>query len=198
MLLLRRRYFTFLISLFLLGCGDTKPKFNATDITGAPFAKSLALTDHNGKARTLEDFKGKVVLISFGFTSCPDYCPATLAQWAAVMKVLGDDAKNVQALFVTVDPERDTQELLSKYVPAFHPSFLGLRGTLEETKKVAAEFKVVFQKAKGASPETYTVDHSTMTFVFDQKGQVRLMVSHGVPLPNLVADLTTLLRLIGK
>lgn len=194
MLLLPRRYFAFLLSLLLLGCGETKPKFNATDITGAPFAKTLSLTDHNGKARTLEDFKGKVILISFGFTSCPDYCPATLAQWAAVMKTLGDDAKNVQALFVTVDPERDTQELLSKYVPAFHPSFLGLRGTLDETKKVAAEFKVVYQKAKGATPETYTVDHSTMTYVFDKTGNVRLMVAHGTDVEKLGADLKLLLK----
>jgi protein SCO1 len=194
MLLLRRRYFAFLFAFLLLGCGETKPKFSATDITGAPFAKTLSLTDHTGKARTLEDFKGKIVLISFGFTSCPDYCPATLAQWAAVMKALGDDAKNVQALFVTVDPERDTQELLSKYVPAFHPSFLGLRGTLEETKKVAAEFKVVYQKAKGATPETYTVDHSTMTYVFDKTGNVRLMVAHGTDVTKLAADIKSLLK----
>jgi protein SCO1 len=194
MLLLRRRYCAFLLSLFLLGCSENKPKFNATDITGAPFAKTLSLTDHNGKARTLEDFKGKIVLISFGFTSCPDYCPATLAQWAAVMKALGDDAKNVQALFVTVDPERDTQELLSKYVPAFHPSFLGLRGTLEETKIVAAEFKVVYQKARGATLETYTVDHSTMTYVFDKTGNVRLMVAHGTDVTKLAADIKSLLK----
>ncbi len=191
---LRRRYFVFLLAIFLFGCSESKPKFNATDITGAPFAKALSLTDHNGKPRTLAEFKGKVVLISFGFTSCPDYCPATLAQWAAIMKALGDDAKNVQALFVTVDPERDTQELLSKYVPAFHSSFLGLRGTLEETKTVAAEFKVVFQKAKGASPETYTVDHSTMSFVFDKNGNVRLMAAHGMDVEKLAADVRVLLK----
>ena len=123
MLIFRRRFLGFLLVIFLFGCSEGKQKFNATDITGAPFAKTLSLTDHNGKPRTLAEFKGKVVLVSFGFTSCPDYCPATLAQWAAVMYALGDDAKNVQALFVTVDPERDTQALLSKYVPAFHPSF---------------------------------------------------------------------------
>ncbi len=193
--LLRRRYFGFLLALFLLGCSETKQKFNATDIAGAPFAKAFALTDHAGAPRTLADFKGKVVLISFGFTSCPDYCPATLAQWAVTMKALGDDAKNVQALFVTVDPERDTQDLLSKYVPAFHPSFLGLRGSQEETKKVAAEFKVVFQKAKGATPETYTVDHSTMTYVFDKQGNVRLLVPHGMDVGKLAADIATLARL---
>jgi protein SCO1 len=192
--LLRRRYFAFVLAFFLLGCSETKPKFNATDITGAPFAKNFALTDHTGKPRTLADFKGKVVLMSFGFTSCPDYCPATLAQWAALMKALGDDANNVQALFVTVDPERDTQELLSKYVPAFHPSFLGLRGTLEETKKVAAEFKIVYQKTKGATPETYTVDHSTMTYVFDRNGQVRLMSPHGMDVEKFAADLRGLLK----
>jgi protein SCO1 len=192
---LRRRFFlSVFAATLMLGCSEAKTTYNATDITGAPFAKTLALTDHTGKPRTLADFKGKVVLVSFGFTSCPDYCPATLSQWAAVMKTLGDDAKNVQALFVTVDPERDTQDLLSKYVPAFHPSFLGLYGTLEQTKATAAEFKIVFQKAKGASPETYTVDHSTMSFVFDKTGNVRLMVPHGMESKKLADDLKALLR----
>jgi protein SCO1 len=192
---LRRRYFTFLLAtLALAGCSESKVSFNATDITGAPFARTLALTDHTGKPRTLPDFAGKVTLISFGFTSCPDYCPATLALWAEAMKRLGPDAARVQGLFVTVDPERDTQDLLSKYVPAFHPSFLGLFGNAEQTKAVASEFKVVYQKARGATPETYTVDHSTMTYVFDAQGKVRLMVSHGMAVDKLVADLKVLLK----
>jgi protein SCO1 len=192
---LRRRYFTFLLTtLALVACSESKVSFNATDIAGAPFARTLALTDHTGKPRTLPDFAGKVTLISFGFTSCPDFCPATLALWAEAMKRLGPDAARVQGLFVTVDPERDTQDLLSKYVPAFHPSFLGLFGTAEQTKAVASEFKVVFQKAKGATPETYTVDHSTMTYVFDAQGKVRLMVSHGMEVDKLVADLKVLLK----
>ncbi len=194
---LRRRYLTFfgawMAAFVLVGCSESPQKYNATDITGAPFAKSFTLTDHTGKPRSLADFKSKVVLISFGFTSCPDYCPATLAQWANVMGALGDDAKEVQALFVTVDPERDTQELLSKYVPAFHPSFLGLRGSLDQTKAAAAEFKIVFQKAKGATPETYTVDHSTMTYAFDRNGRVRLMIPHGMDVAKLASDLKKLL-----
>jgi protein SCO1 len=192
---LRRRYFTFLLAtLALVACSESKVSFNATDIAGAPFARTLALTDHTGKPRTLPDFAGKVTLISFGFTSCPDYCPATLALWAEAMKRLGPDAARVQGLFVTVDPERDTQDLLSKYVPAFHPSFLGLFGNAEQTKAVASEFKVVYQKAKGATPETYTVDHSTMTYVFDAQGKVRLMVAHGMAVDKLVADLKVLLK----
>jgi protein SCO1 len=200
---LRRRYFvaatlatlTTVAALALSGCGEQKLSFNATDITGAPFARTLALNDHTGKPRTLPDFAGKVTLISFGFTSCPDYCPATLALWAEAMKRLGPaEAAKVQGLFVTVDPERDTPELLSKYVPAFHPSFLGLYGNAEQTKATASEFKVVFQKAKGATPETYTVDHSTMTYVFDAQGKVRLMVAHGMAVDKLVADLKTLLK----
>jgi protein SCO1 len=195
MMNLRRRYFSFVfaVALPLCGCGEPAPKFNATDITGAAFAKSFALTDHNGKARTLDDFKGKVVLISFGFTHCPDVCPATLANWMAVMQQLGDTAKDVQALFVTVDPERDTEALLKLYVPSFNPSFLGLRGTAEQTKAVAAEYKVVYQKVAGASPTTYTVDHSASSYVHDRDGRVRLLVSHGTESTKLAADIKILL-----
>ncbi len=193
---LRRRYVCAgFASIALLGCAPDNVKFHATDITGAPFAKSLALDDHTGRPRTLADFKGKLVLVSFGFTHCPDYCPATLSIWAQTLKNLGaTDAAKVQALFVTVDPERDTQDLLKQYVPAFDPSFLGMRGTLEQTKTAAAEFKVVYQKATGATPATYTVDHSTQTYVFDRNGNVRLMVAHGTEPAKLAADLKLLLK----
>jgi protein SCO1 len=184
----------FVICFAISACSNQAPPFNATDITGAPFAKSLALSDHTGKARTLADFKGKVTLVSFGFTSCPDYCPATLALWAEAMKRLGNDAARVQGIFVTVDPERDTPDLLSKYVPAFHPTFLGMFGNAEQTKAAAAEFKVIFQKAAGKTPETYTVDHSTQTYVFDANGNVRLMVPHGMDVAKLTADLALLLK----
>jgi protein SCO1/2 len=181
-------------AVLLAACSKPSVQFNATDITGAPFAKSLSLTDHTGKPRTLADFKGKVLLVAFGFTYCPDYCPATLALWADALKRLGDDSKRVQAVFVTVDPERDTPELLSKYVPAFHPTFLGLTGTPEQIKIAAGEFKVIYAKAKGSSPETYTVDHSTQSFAFDPQGNVRLLIAHGMDVDKLTADLRALLR----
>jgi protein SCO1 len=182
-----------LCAALLLACTPDAPKFNTTDITGAPFAKTLALTDHTGKPQTLENFKGKVVLVSFGFTHCPDVCPTTLANWAEAIKQLGDAGKDVQGLFVTVDPERDTPALLSQYVPAFNPTFLGLLGNAEQTKAAATEFKVIYQKAAGATPETYTVDHSTATYVFDRAGRVRLMATHNTPVSALTSDLKVLL-----
>jgi protein SCO1 len=195
---LRRRYvkcvFGFFCTIALAACSKEAAKFNATDITGAPFAKSLSLADHDGKPRVLADFKGKLIIVSFGFTYCPDYCPATLALWAEALKRLGDDAKHVQGLFITVDPERDTPELLSKYVPAFHPTFLGLRGDDAQTKAAAAEFKIVYQKAKGTMPQTYTVDHSTQSYIFDAQGNVRLMAAHGMDVDKLVSDLRVLLK----
>ncbi|HMJ49755.1 MAG TPA: SCO family protein [Burkholderiales bacterium] len=165
----------------LAGC-DTKSKieaFQSTDITGANFGRDFHLTDHNGKSRSLADFKGKVVVLFFGYIHCPDVCPATLAELAMMMKDLSEDARKVQVLFVTVDPERDTPQLLAKYVPSFYPSFLGLYGDAEATSATAKEFKVVYQKIAGDSPGNYTMDHSAGTYIFDQQGRLRLFVSYG-------------------
>jgi len=180
--------------LVLAGCGRPEaPVFKLTDVTGASFGKSLELTDHNGQPRTLADFKGKVVTLFFGFTHCPDVCPTTMVEMANVMKELGPDAARVQVLFVTVDPERDTAEVLRRYVPAFHPSFLGLRGSAEETAKVAKEFKIHFQKQKLASGG-YTVDHSAGTYILDGEGRLRLFAQYGTGAPALLHDIRQLLK----
>jgi protein SCO1 len=179
----------------LAGC-DTTAKveaFKSTDITGADFGKDFHLTDHNGKDRSLADFKGKAVVLFFGYTHCPDVCPTTLAELAMVMKQLGEDAKKVQVLFVTVDPERDTPQLLAQYVPSFNPSFLGLYGDAAATAAVAKEFKIVYQKVAGSSPGNYTMDHSAGTYVFDQTGRLRLYASYGQEPAALLHDIRILL-----
>lgn len=176
----------------LLGCTGSGPSFKNTDITGADYGKELTLTDHTGKTRTLSDFRGKVVVVFFGYTHCPDVCPTTLAELKVAREQLGDDGKRVQVLFVTVDPERDTRELLAIYVPAFDPSFLGLYGDAAATARVAKEFKVFYQKAPGKTPGSYTVDHTSGSYVFDPQGRLRLLVRPG-NVPNLVADLRILL-----
>jgi len=180
-----------LLSL-MAACGQPSG-FKLTDVTGAPFGKSLALTDHNGKPRTLDDFKGKVVVIFFGFTQCPDVCPTTLAEMSKVVKDLGADGDKVQVLFVSVDPERDTRDLLRQYVTAFHPSFLGLSGDAAATARATKEFKIYVQKQPTKSGG-YTVDHSAGTYILDQRGWLRLFAQHGVGAPLLVDDIRTLLR----
>jgi protein SCO1 len=170
-----------------------KEGFINTDVTGLNYAKDFALTDHNGKPRTLADFKGKAVVVFFGYTQCPDVCPTTMAEMATVMKELGPLADRVQVLFITVDPERDTQELLSKYVPAFDPRFLGLRGDLAATQKVAQDFKVFYQKVPGKEPGSYTMDHTAGSYVFDPQGRIRLFVRHGQGAAPITHDLKLLL-----
>lgn len=169
------------------------PKFQLTDVTGASFGKSLALTDHTGKPRTLADFQGKVVVIFFGFTQCPDVCPTTLAEMAKVVKELGADGGRVQVLFVSVDPERDTRELLQQYVTAFHPSFLGLSGDANATARAAKEFKIYVQKQPLKSGG-YSVDHSAGTFILDQRGQLRLFAQYGAGAQPLLNDIRLLLK----
>ena len=176
------------------GCSPEAPKFRTSDITGSTFGKAFALTDHTGRAVTLADYRGKAVVMFFGYTQCPDVCPTTLATLAATMKALGPDADRVQVLFVTVDPERDTQALLAQYVPAFDPRFVGLYGDAAATERVAKEFKVLFQKQPGATPGSYTVDHSAGVYMFDPQGRLRLYASHGQPPDAFAHDLSALLR----
>ena len=183
-----------LIALVLSGCGLPQPAFKNTDITGSDCCKDFHLTDHNGKPRTLADFRGKVVIMFFGYTQCPDVCPTTMAEFKDVMQQLGDDAKRVQVLFVTLDPERDTRELLANYVPAFDPRFLGLYGDAATTAKTAKEFHVFYQKRPGPTPGTYTLDHTAGSYVFDTQGRVRLFVRYGDGGASLVSDLRALLR----
>lgn len=203
------RVLVFLLSTMLLVVGCDKPatesggdmkfspvqtEFKNTDVTGLDYAKDFALTDHNGIPRTLADFRGKVVLVFFGYTHCPDVCPTTMAELAGVMKELGKDADRVQVLFVTLDPARDTQALLAKYVPAFDPRFLGLRGDQAATEKTAKEFKIFFQKVDGKTADTYTIDHTAGSYVFDAKGRVRLFVRNGQGAAPIAHDLAILLK----
>ena len=182
------------LACVLAACGGegSERKFELTDVTGASFGRTLALTDHDGKRRTLEDFRGQVVVLFFGFTHCPDACPTTLAELANVAEALGEDAKRMQVLVVTVDPERDTPEVLRQYVPSFHPSFLGLYGTAEETAAAAKEFKVYFQK-QPQSGGNYTMDHSAGTFILDKAGRLRLFGQYGAGAKALLHDIRLLL-----
>lgn len=185
------------VSLLLVGCGENsgKPQFLSTDITGVPYAKDFDLTDQNGKRRTLADFRGKVVVMFFGYTHCPDVCPTTLSDMSIALKQLGKDADKVQVLFVTVDPERDTPALLAQYVPAFYPTFLGLYGTGSEIAKTAKEFKVFYKKHESTgSMEGYSVDHSAGSYVFDPEGRVRLYMAYGAAPGTIVHDISLLLN----
>jgi protein SCO1/2 len=180
----------------LSGCSGSGPSFKNTDITGADYGKDFALTDHTGKMRTLADFRGKVVVMFFGYIHCPDVCPTTLAELKVVKEQLGEDGRRVQVLFVTLDPERDTPQLLATYAPAFDPSFLGLYGDTAATARVAKEFKLFYQKVPGKTPDSYTLDHTAGSYVFDPQGRLRLFIRQG-NVPNLVADLKLLLSAKG-
>lgn len=183
-----------LLALLVAACDGGGAKFRSTDITGADFGRTLALTGHDGKPRTLEDFRGKAVVLFFGYARCPDICPTTLADMAQTMKALGADADRVQVLFVTVDPARDTREVLSQYVPAFDPRFLGLYGDEEATRRAAKEFKVIYEKREGSAPGAYTMDHSAQSYVLDPKGRLRLFVRHDRIAADLAVDLQQLLK----
>lgn len=188
----------------LAGCSDrggdrqaaassSQSQFRNTDVTGLGYAHDFALTDHNGRPRTLADFRGKAVVVFFGYTHCPDVCPTTMAEMAGVMKELGPQADRVQVLFITLDPERDTPAVLKAYVPAFDPRFLGLSGTPEQIDKVAKEFRVFYQKVPGKEPGSYTLDHTAGSYVFDPQGRVRLFVRHGQGPEPVAHDLKLLL-----
>jgi protein SCO1/2 len=183
-----------LVAVCLAGCGERPQaaKFRLTDVTGADFGKELNLTGHDGRPRTLADFRGKVVTVFFGFTHCPDVCPVTLAEMAQVVRELGPDGNRVQVLFVTVDPERDTQQVLSQYVPSFNPAFLGLYGDAEATARAAKAFKVYYRK-QPAKDGHYSVDHSAGTYILDGEGRLRLFAQYGAGAPALLHDIRILL-----
>ncbi|HTJ96681.1 MAG TPA: SCO family protein [Rhodocyclaceae bacterium] len=182
------------MACLLTACSEPAAKFTSTDVSGGDWGKDFHLTDHTGKQRTLADFKGKVVVLFFGYTQCPDVCPTTLTVSAAALKLLGPDASKVQVLFATLDPARDTQEVLSKYAPAFDPSFIGLYGNEAETAAAAKEFKVFYQKQPGSTPQTYTIDHTAASYAFDPQGRLRLYIKHGVTPEQLAADLKLLIQ----
>lgn len=173
--------------------GGPAASFKAVDITGAEYARTLSLQDPDGKTRTLADFKGKVTVVFFGYTQCPDVCPTTMAELAQVKKALGKDGERVQGVFVTVDPARDTPELLKAYMASFDPGFVALRGSADEIAATAKEFKVFYAKVPGKTEGSYTMDHTAGSYVFDASGKVRLFVRYGSGADALAADLKTLL-----
>lgn len=192
--LFSRTLFPLLVAVLLVACsGEKPPQFRSTDVTGVDYGKGFSLTDHAGQPRTLEDFKGKVVTVFFGFTQCPDVCPSSLATMSDVMRDLGGDAERVQVLFITVDPERDTQELLAHYVPTFDNRFIGLYGDLLATEAVAKEFRVFFAKSGDTSGPHYSIDHTAGTYIFDPAGRLRLYVKHAEPAASIAADIRLLL-----
>lgn len=190
----RRGLLAAALAAALAGCsrGD-KPAFKAIDITGAEYARGLALADATGRPRTLADFKGKVAVVFFGFAQCPDVCPTTLAEIAEARKALGAEGDKVQPIFVTLDPERDTPEVLKAYVAGFGPDVVALRGSLAETQAAAKEFKIFFAKVPGKTEGSYTIDHTAGSFVFDPQGRVRLFVRHAGGAEALAHDLKLLL-----
>ncbi|HZW87066.1 MAG TPA: SCO family protein [Gallionella sp.] len=182
-------------TLLLMACNghQSSSVFHASDVGNRFVQADFHLTDHNGKPRTLADFRGKVVVLFFGYTHCPDVCPTKLADLAQTMRLLGNDADKVQVLFITLDPERDTRELLAKFVPSFSPVFLGLYGDVQETASVAQKFRVDYSKNPTSSG--YTLDHSTFTYLIDTQGKVRLMAGDRQPADLLAQDIRALLAL---
>ncbi len=182
----------------LMACTENKPQFKAIDITGADYAKDFAadgaMLDHNGKPRSIKDFAGKVVVLFFGYTQCPDVCPTSMAELAEVKKLLGKDGDKLQGLFITIDPERDTPEVLKAYMGNFDPTFLAMRTTPDKLAAVAKDFKTYYKKAPGRTETSYTMDHSAGSYVFDTKGNVRLYTRYGSGAAALASDIALLLK----
>ena len=178
----------------LSGCTDPKLAFKGVDITGADYAKELNLADQNGQVRKLKDFSGKLVVVFFGYTQCPDVCPTTMQELAEVNRLLGSAGNKLQAVFVTVDPERDTTELLKAYVENFDASFVALRPTPEQLPAIAKEFKIYFKRVEGKTPTSYTMDHSAGSYTFDTQGRVRLFNRYGMGAQALADDFKLLLK----
>ena len=182
------------VSGIISACSQDKPQFKNIDITGADYAKDFQLADQNGQLRSMKDFRGKVVVMFFGYTQCPDVCPTTMADLAGVKKTLGKDGDKLQVLFVTVDPERDTAQVLKAYMANFDPTFLALRPTPDQLPQVAKDYKVYYKKVDGKTPTSYTVDHTAGSYVYDPKGNVRLYYRYGSSTQALVSDIELLLN----
>ncbi|MCJ0762125.1 SCO family protein [Variovorax terrae] len=175
-------------------CTESKPQFKAVDITGAGYARDFQLTDHNGQPRSLKDFKGRLVVVFFGYTQCPDVCPTSMAELAEAKKLLGPDGDKLQGLFVTVDPERDTPEVLKAYMGNFDPGFLALYTTPDKLEALAKDFKIYYKKVPGKTATSYTMDHSAGSYVYDTQGNVRLFTRYGSGAQALADDLKLLLK----
>ncbi len=180
-------------ALALTACSDSKPAFSGIDITGADYATGFSLTDHNGQPRTLADFKGKVVVIFFGFTQCPDVCPTSMAEMAEARRLLGPDGERVQGLFVSIDPERDTPEIMREYMASFDPSFLALYAAPDALSELAKAYRIYYKKVPGPTPTSYTMDHSAGSYVYDPQGRVRLYNRYGSGAQALANDIKLLL-----
>jgi protein SCO1 len=190
----RRLVLSSLAVMALTACSPDKPKFNGIDVTGADYAKGFTLTDHNGQSRSLSDFKGKVVVLFFGYTQCPDVCPTSMNELAEVKRLLGADADKMQGVFVTVDPARDTTELLKAYMGNFDPTFVAFVPTADELPVVAKQFKIYYKKVEGQTPTSYTMDHSAGSYVYDMQGNLRLYSRYGSGATVLAQDIQTLLK----
>ncbi|MFZ4481164.1 MAG: SCO family protein [Rhodoferax sp.] len=178
----------------LASCSGNKPSFAAIDVTGADYARDFSLTDHNGRPRSLKDFAGKVVVVFFGYTQCPDVCPTSMVELVEVKKLLGKDAERLQGLFITVDPARDTPQVLKAYMENFDPSFLALYTSPDKLEALAKEYKVYFKKVEGPTPTSYTMDHSAGSYVYDPQGKLRLYTRYGSGAALLAADVKLLLQ----
>lgn len=193
-----RRIFFFLcvlgMGLAISACNPDKPQFKAIDITGADYAKGFTLSDHNGQTHSLSDFQGKVVVVFFGYTQCPDVCPTTMSELAEVKRLLGDQGNKLQGVFITVDPSRDTPELLKAYMANFDPSFIAFVPTPDQLAAVAKDFKIYYKKVDGKTPSSYTMDHSAGSYVYDPQGHVRLFSRYGNGAQALAQDIALLLK----
>jgi len=195
-LYIARGVLSVVLALLLVACDNhaSSSRFASSDITGVRWGRDFHLQDHTGKPRSIADFKGKVVMLFFGYTHCPDQCPTTMAEMAGVRSKLGEDGRRVQGLFVTVDPRRDTPQVLAQYVSAFDPSFLGLYGDENTTAAVASEFKFYYRVQKTDAQGNYSVDHGSVIYVFDPTGHLRLLISPGTSVDAMAADVALLLK----
>jgi protein SCO1/2 len=180
------------MALALSGCSEA-PSFTGIDITGADYAQGFSLTDHNGQARTLADFKGQAVVVFFGFTQCPDVCPTSMSEMAQAKQLLGEQGSRLQGLFISIDPERDTADIMKAYMASFDPSFLALYAKPDELPALAKSFKVYYKKVDGPTPTSYTMDHSAGSYVFDPQGRIRLYHRYNSGAPALANDVKALL-----
>jgi len=184
---------TVVLATGLAACGEKPPAFRGTDISGTHLGKDMAMQDTAGQLRTLADYKGKVTVVFFGYTQCPDVCPTSMVTLGQAVETLGSNAGQVQVLMITVDPDRDTPEILDAYVKAFNPAFVGLRGTPQQTADTARSFKAFYAKAKGATPDQYAMDHAASYYVLDKKGEARVLISNNAPPEDIAHDLKQLM-----
>ena len=186
--------FTGAASLLVACSPEEKTEFKSIDLTGADYATGFVLADQNGQQRSMKDFAGKLVIVFFGFTQCPDVCPTAMAELAQIKKTMGADSDKLQVIFITVDPERDTPELLKAYMGNFDPTFIALRPTMEQLPQVAKDFKIYYKKVEGKTPGSYSMDHSAGSYIYDPKGNIRLYSRYGNDAQGLTSDFRLLLK----